>query len=331
MMFRIILLLLLPCYVLAEQPKKVEITQLASVLVTRTYHPSAEVKLIDKANLAAEINAPIKEFRVLVGDEVKKGQVLINLDCRDIKLALNLQKAQIKQYKVSAFYAKKQYDRAKKLARKSSISIENKELKESAWKQAEAVIAVQAVILKQNQAQVKKCQIKAPFAGIITQRIASTGDFATIGRGLLEISANQVELSALLNMTEIKSLIMTSDIYFNYEHNRYLMELRKVIKTLNSVTHTQEVRFSFIENKAPAGAFGHLTWQTKKNWLPVQYIQRRKSQLGYFILDNETDQAQFIPLAKAIEGVPAKLETIPNQQLIIKGVYNLQTGDAIQY
>ncbi len=313
-----------------DKIKKIEVTLLKDVLETRTYHPVAEVKLINQTKLAAEINAPIKTIAVLVGDKVSQEQVLITLNCHDLVLANKVQKAQLNQAKVSELYAKKEYQRAKKLAHKHSMSIENKERRESAWKQAEAVVLTQTALLKQSQNQLKKCQIRAPFAGTVTQRLSSVGDFANIGKALIEVAGELVEVSGLLNQTEIQSILKAQTLFFIYQKKSYPVKIRTVFQIHDRLTHNQEIRLIFKDKKAPAGAFGKLTWQTERHWLPTQYIHRRKSQLGYFEWNKEDQTVQFRVLEDAIEGVPVILNDPEKRLIVTKGVYNLQAGDKVE-
>ncbi len=312
-----------------HKAKKITTAPLKQILISKTYRLSADVEAVDQAKIASQINARIKKIQVLMGDKVTKNQLLIDLDCKDIQLAINVQKAQRNQQKVTLTYAKKQYDRAKRLAAKKSISIENKEQRESAWQQAKAMLEIQNALLKQSQANRAKCQIKAPFNGIVSQKMVSLGDYVTVGQPLLTLVGDDLEINAMLNNEEILSIKNANSLFFETQDQKYKVLIRQFIALLDPVTHQQPVRLLFMDKKPLSGTFGQLSWQTKKQYLPVKYMVRRNTQLGYFKLNQTKTKVIFKSQSHAIEGVPLKIEDNLLIDLVTSGLNNLQNNDAI--
>jgi len=75
----------------------------------------AVVDAIQKANISFRVNGRIQKMLVKEGDEVKKGQLLAELDPTDFKITL-------KDRQASYDTAKANYDRATKLVKKGAIS-----------------------------------------------------------------------------------------------------------------------------------------------------------------------------------------------------------------
>jgi len=80
---------------------------------TRTF--PAEVDAIQKADISFRVSGKIQKILVKEGDEVKKGQILAELDPTDFQITL-------KDRKASFATAKANFDRAKELVAKGAIS-----------------------------------------------------------------------------------------------------------------------------------------------------------------------------------------------------------------
>ena len=80
---------------------------------TRTF--PAVVDAIQKADISFRVNGKVQKILVKEGDEVKKGQILAELDPVDFDI-------QLKDRKASYDTAKANYDRAKVLVEKGAIS-----------------------------------------------------------------------------------------------------------------------------------------------------------------------------------------------------------------
>ena len=112
------------------------------------------------ANLAFTASGRVKKTDVEVGDEVKKGQKLAQLDNDDIK-------ALLEQAKVVYKYAKKEYLRQSKV--KNLIDASQFDKIAKAYESAKASLAYQ-------EAMYEKTFLKAPFEGIIFYKEIERGD-----------------------------------------------------------------------------------------------------------------------------------------------------------
>ncbi len=276
--------------------------------------PATAVSLND-ARLSARINARILAIPVRVGDRVHQGQTLARLDCRDAKLVLRSAEARQR-------LARKALTRARSL--KKTRSIAASQINQAEAEQTQAEVAVQ-----QAKLQVERCQIRAPFDGIVTARLASEGMLATPGTPVLQlIDESRLEIRATVPVTEITSLQQATAIRFHSGTQRFPVRLRSLLPTLNPAANTREARFEPETSPPLVGASGRIEWRLTTPHLPARLLVERNGSLGIFTVANRI--AHFQPLPHARLGEDVAVELPGSTRLVIDGRFALHDGDRIE-
>jgi len=121
------------------------------------------VEAYKSANLAFSSGGIVKKVLVDITDEVKKGDIIAQLNNDDLKAMVEVSKTAVK-------YAKKDYDRQLKVKN----IIDKSKFDQYAFKYENAVAQ-----LKYQQALLDKTILKAPFDGIIFDKNVEVGDVVT--------------------------------------------------------------------------------------------------------------------------------------------------------
>lgn len=162
-----------------------------SVQSPATIYPRAQ------AAIASKITAPIRTVRVRQGDRVAAGQLLVELDDRDIAAqrveALERARGDVTSTTASLDQAQKDYDRRKSLFDEGAIPERDLLASEAALARARAshTVALDMLQLLEREPeatdhdraslltrQLEFTRIRSPFAGVITQQLAYPGDMA---------------------------------------------------------------------------------------------------------------------------------------------------------
>lgn len=309
---------------------------LATVLVPAQRDVPATVIAIDAPALGAEISARIESIAVRVGDRVQSGDPLVRLDCRVYQSRLAAAQASLAELEARRRFAQSQLDRALDLKRKDSISDEIVDQRRSELDSLSATMDVQRQTLVQAGLDVERCTVRAPFAGVVTERLADTGGLASPGTLLLRlVSTGRIELSARLREGDIAGLLQATALRFTHAGTDHAVEVRRVLPVVDERLRTREVRLAFRAEAAPthppvhppAGAAGRLVWHDGQWRLPAQYLVRREGQLGLF--HAEGARARFHPLPRAIEGQAAVVDLSGDTALIVDGRQRLRPGEAV--
>jgi len=283
---------------------------------------------LNTPNIAAEINARIESIPVRIGDRVKRGDVLVRMDCRLPQSRLKGSKAQLQRIDAQIKYADVQLRRATNLKRKQSISEETLDQRRSELSTLNAERLNQKEQIRQAEIDVERCNVIAPFDAIVFKRIAQVGSLANPGSGLVNlVQLDEVEVSARLNELESDSLGRATGIAFSYAKKEYPLTIRRLLPIVDENTRTQEVRLLFSQENAPIGAAGRVQWQGKIKKLSSDYLERRDNLLGIFLAQNA--KAKFYPIADAQVGQDIIVDLNDEQLIVIEGRQRLRDGDSI--
>jgi RND family efflux transporter MFP subunit len=138
------------------------------------------VRAREDAVLSAKATGQIKRIRVEVGDRVKVGAVLAEMDATNAQLSLQNVKALERLAAARLAEAEREAARAKKV-------YDEQAMPQAAFDQAQTgreVAAAQAdqakAALQQAEQALQDCTIVAPFSGVITAKYRNAGDTVTL-------------------------------------------------------------------------------------------------------------------------------------------------------
>ncbi len=283
---------------------------------------------LNKARIAAEISARIVKIDVETGDTVNAGQSLVTLDCSDYERARTEASARLDVSQSRLRLAEQQLDRARRLVQSNSMSDDALDRNQAEYDSAQAEISAQRAMVARADNQASRCLVKAPFAGVISQRMGQVGEFTAPGSVLLEVTdiAN-VELSVQLPEAQAQDPSRFADSVFVYGSVSYPVILRTILPLIDEVTRSREARFRFVSQPALVGSVGRLQWRESATAIPAEFISQRDGQFGVMIADGTI--ASFVPIEGAREGRPAIVELDPATAVITEGRHGLADGDPI--
>ena len=303
------------CATAASAATRVTVEPLGHFLVFPEDSAPARAVSLNDAKIGAQISAQIRSIPVRVGDRVEKGDTLVQLDCRDARLAHESAVAQLA-------LAEKNARRARSLKKSSSIAEQN-------YNQALTNEAQARVREKQTALQVQRCQVTAPFSGIVTARLAAEGELAAPGAPLLSvIDTEAVEASASVPEKKLTAVSTLQHLTFRFDGRDYPVELRAIAPRIDPASASREVRLNFTETRPLPGSSGRLRWRTETPHLTPSLLSQRDGGIGIFIARD--GKAVFHPLPRAVIGHPAPIDLPADTPVIVDGRFGLRDGDAIE-
>lgn len=131
----------------------------------------------------------LRLVRVLVnvGDTVKKGQVLAQLDTATVEAEMEAVNAQLMEAQASLAQAEATLDRAKRLAPSGGVSKQDLMQFETQKQTATARLNVAQVRVKTQQLKLDSAKLVAPDDGVISARAADEGDIVRSGNELFRL------------------------------------------------------------------------------------------------------------------------------------------------
>jgi HlyD family secretion protein len=163
----------------------------------------------EEAAVNAEINGyPVAKVLVDVGDQVKAGQPLVQLDDTLLRSQIDQAQAIYNQADIAAKQAAAQAQRVEGLDKSGALSQEAIDQRRFAGDTAKAQAAAQAASLKDLQTRASKMVVRAPVSGQIMARNVRPGDMSSAGgQPMFQIIRdNLVELEAQVPETSLATI-----------------------------------------------------------------------------------------------------------------------------
>ena len=176
----IALLLLLPLMVQAapankKGPPTVEVMSVSRASVPQAFTAIATLRADEAITLKSEVAGRVTAIRFAEGQQVKKGQLLIQLDT-------DLLSAELAQAKANLDLAQSEYARYQSLYKEQQVSAIDYERKKAEVAQAQAAMNL-------VQAKLRQKEIRAPFTGMIGLRQFSVGDVLQANQALVSLTS----------------------------------------------------------------------------------------------------------------------------------------------
>lgn len=227
-----------------QQKVQVKIAKVTSEDIPQTEMYTATVESDVKNNISPNTPYRIEKIYVDVGDPVRKGQVLVQLDASNLQqLKLQLENQKIEFGRTAHLYevggaSKAEYDNAK-----LQLDVFSTQLKQ----------------LMENT------QLVAPISGVVTARNYDDGDMYGSGKPILTIEQTN-PVKVLVNISEVyyKKVFkgMPIDIQLDaYENEKFYGKVTIVYPTIDLSTHTfpVEVTISNPDQRVRPGMFARAT------------------------------------------------------------------------
>jgi RND family efflux transporter MFP subunit len=315
--------------VINQDTKAVTVAPLEGLYIYPLRDAPARAISLNDARVSAEIDAVIKSLEVNVGDNVASAELIALLNCEEYEVSRQQTRAELDAASAKLQLAKSQYDNAEKLSAKNNISQEEFDTRRSHVAVARAEVDRIRASSEKAKIMVDHCQVRAPFSGVIIERIASTGDYAVSGTPIIRLLDNQnIEVAANVQEHDFSSLQQADELTFVTRQDSFEVQARTMLPNMDSKTRSFEVRLSFANEPAPPGATGRLQWRAKTPYISSEYLVRRGDDLGIFIMDEGI--ARFYAVAGAQQGRPTEVALPGPTLVILSGRHNLIDGNTVR-
>lgn len=177
---------------------------------------SGKIQATNSANLSTRMMGFVTNVPVNVGDNVRKGQLLVAINNTDLQAKRAQVNASITEATAAFNNAQKDYNRFQNLFADASAS--QKELDDMTANFEMAKARLEAAKQMQNEvnAQFAYTNIRSPFDGVVTSKMVKTGDMANPGVPLISVeSPGNFEVIAMVPETEISKIKTGTEVKVN--------------------------------------------------------------------------------------------------------------------
>jgi RND family efflux transporter MFP subunit len=313
---------------LAQAPTAVQTRPLGELAELAAGQASAEVLSPNDSLIAAELSATVAAVPVDVGAQVRRGQLLVELDATDARLALAQADAQVAAARANLAMADQRLARAKDLHQRQYASDDDLLARTTEQQGAKSELALREAARRIAARSVEKARILAPFDGVVLERQAQVGALAAPGTPLLRlVDLAAPEVQAALQIADAEGIAQAAELRFESQGRSWPLRLERLSPVADAASRTRLARFAFSDEAAPAGIAGLLRWRGPQRLLPPELLVRRGDQLGAFVAEN--GRARFVPAPGAQEGRAFALALPASALVVVQGQQGLIDGQAL--
>jgi len=215
-----------------------------------------------RADLRAEVAAVVLQVLRENGEPVRTGDLLIRLDDTSIRDSLTSAEEAVRASTQSMEQAERQFQRLKTLQAQGMSSMQALEDGEVRRNNAQSdLVAAKARVVAARQ-QLHRTEVRAPFDGVVSERKASAGDTAAVGKELVKvIDPRSMRFEGLVSADRMHELKIGQPVSFRvngFPQNDFTGTVKRVDAAANATTRQGEVIVAFADvAKAPrvAGLF----------------------------------------------------------------------------
>lgn len=309
---------------------------------------SGLVEAAESANISTRVMGYITRINVKEGDRVSKGQLLATISNQDILAKRAQTDAMITEAGAAYKSAQKDYERFTNLYKQQSASA--KELDNITLQYTSAKSRLESVKQMRNEvnATLNYTSLTAPFAGVITQKLADAGSMANPGMPILTLEqSGSYQVSAAVPENAISQIKQGSVAIISID------AVSKIIKgTISQISQSSQFTGGqyIIKVKIPdqekkdllAGMYAHVsipalslpgnTGFTDQVMVPLSCIEHKDALTGlYTIGNNNTALLRWVRLGKVEGNLVEVLSGLAvNEQFIVHAEGRLFNGAAVQ-
>jgi membrane fusion protein, multidrug efflux system len=287
------------------------------------------VQGINEAQIYARANGYVKKWYKDIGTNVKKGDLLAELDIPEVE-------KQVEEASTNYELAKKAYERWKNLLEQDAVSQQEFDEKLNAFRQTDAV-------LKRLQKQFEFREVRAPFDGIITKRNINVGDLVNSGNSgvassLFSISQNkQLKLYAYVpqNMSDLVTVGTPVEVSLNENPDAKIKaKVSKIASAVDTSTRTMQVEILLPEKTSLLpGLYVEVNFKLRNDHrivIPTKTLLFAVNGINVAVVNNGVVQLKKVVLGIDYgQNVEIKSGISPEDEIILNPPDSIQDGQKV--
>ena len=241
-----------------EEPTPITVTEVVSTSIAPTVPAAGTVFSRNETQITAGMAGRL-EWLAEPGDFVEAGTSVAVFDCEMLELQRERQLAEAERTRINIVRLTREVERLESV-RETSVIAEIQHDRTTADRDlAGSDLKIAQIAIRQTDSQLSRCHVRAPFSGVVTQRLRNAGE--------------DVERSTVLAaMTDTRNLEVRSSVPIRYLPRMRIGEkadirinevqfegsIRKIVPAANSQSQTFEVRLDLPANAPQLVAAGQL-------------------------------------------------------------------------
>lgn len=323
-----------------EPVRAVKLLTVGQTSLSTSASYAGEVRARVESRLGFRVGGKLVKRHVELGQTVKAGQLLAEMDAQDYRLSVDAARAQVSAAQTNRDLAAADFKRYKELRDKGFISGAELERRDSLLKAAQAQLDQAQAQLAGQGNQLGYSKLFADKAGVVTGVEAEVGQVLSAGMPVLRVAqSGQRDAVFAVPEDQLSQLKMGQALKVKFWGQDTLQDasVHEIAASADPVTRTFSVRAALKDSSVALGStvtalLSNNSEQLQAINLPTTAIRQEGGQTTVWVLDaaTMTVRSQVVEVA-TIQGneVMVKSGLQVGQQVVAAGVHVLSPGQKV--
>lgn len=300
-----------------------------------------EVRGRYETQLAFQVSGKISKRNVELGSVVNAGDVLMEIDAKDIQQTVNITSAQMASAESQLNLAQSNLERYRKLFEQGAVSRAQLDQYENAYEVAAAAVRQTAAQYTQGANQLGYSALVADSTGVIAAVNAEAGQVVSAGQVVLTLvkdGEREIEISIPENRIEdLRNAQQIRVTFWALPDVTVEGKVREISPVADKITRTYKARISL--QNPPAGVNLGMTANVaiasagsrQAVYIPLAAIYQTGDTPGVWVVANETVSLRPVKVGAFGDGQIQVLEGLQDGDVIVTaGVQKLREGQKVR-
>lgn len=308
---------------------------------SQSYLYSGEVRGRYESQLAFQATGKIAKRNVELGSTVKAGDVLMQIDPRDLQQTVNSTTAQVYAAKSQLKLTASNLHRYRQLYAQNAISRAQLDQYENAYEVAQAGVQQAAAQQAQGSNQLEYGLLYADKDGVVAAITAEVGQVVSAGQTVITVvqeGEREVEISIPENrIEEMRNASQLKVTFWALPQVALEGKVREIAPMADATTRTYKVRVRLI-NPSPQVKLGMTaavslagSGNSQQLMLPLSAIYQTSDIPHVWVIVNHTANLRPVQIGKFSNGhVQIVAGLTPGETIVTAGVHKLREGQTVR-
>jgi RND family efflux transporter MFP subunit len=257
----------------------------------RIYRLDGVAEATNRTTVSAQTGGRVTEVRFDVDDYVQAGDVIVRIDASEQQAAVDQARANLRAASAGRQDAQSEFTRIKGVFERQAVSQAEMDAASNALKQARAAEQAADAALDQARQQLSYTEVRAPYNGIVTERLVEIGETVSPGRRLMTgLSLDSMRVAVDVPQNLVEAIRAERKAQAQIAGRWILVEDLTVFPVADPRSDTFTVRLRLPDNTA--GVFpgmyvkvGFLSGTQPRLVIPLASVVMRSEVVGVYIVD----------------------------------------------
>jgi RND family efflux transporter MFP subunit len=301
-----------------------------------TITATGQVQSRSGADMAAGLAGPI-DFIAEPGTRVAKNQVIARIDTGEIRLLRAEQAARVTRSELAVKQADRELERLK--ASGNAVSRFQLDQAENTRDLASSDLEIAHATLRQTDDRLARADVRAPFAGVIAERVRREGEEVARGDAVIRMQDTEhLELRLFLPLRHVRAIEPGSSVQVRLDDNRVVAgKVRAIVPVGDTKSQSFETLIDLPQAEAEL-AVG----RTLQVVLPLAAVQQVLAVPRDAVVIRSDGLAVYVVRKDKVERVPVKTGSadgdwvavqgalVAHDAVVVRGAETLHDGDAVK-